>query len=414
MSGIDWKTAKIDQRELFSFSAQQVAGLDERICTHQGVNGCVLLATCNRTELYLTVEEEFYPNPAALLCAEAGVPFEPFRGAFHTRSGYQVVRHLMEVACGLRSQVLGEDQIVTQVKTASETAHQAGAADSVLQTLFRLAATAGKEVKGRVRLTAVPLSVASRAVELLAACGPLTGKRAVVIGNGEMGRLASTLLVDAGCDVTVTLRSYRHGETIVPRGCNTAPYDNRLDAIEGSDILLSATTSPHFTITKDQLSALNAPPSRVADLAMPRDIDPAVKEMPNIRFFDMDCMGAAAPEEENAEGIQEIHEIIEKKTAEFYQWWDYKRALPLIEELKELAVGRALGAQQFDKLCEHLSGDALDAARQGAAYAAEKTVELLLGGMKAAVTPEILGNCRNKLIERAPKRSLAAHKKAEV
>lgn len=414
MSGIDWKTAKIDQRELFSFSAQQVAGLDERICTHQGVNGCVLLATCNRTELYLTVEEEFYPNPAALLCAEAGVPFEPFRGAFHTRSGYQAVRHLMEVACGLRSQVLGEDQIVTQVKTASETAHQAGAADSVLQTLFRLAATAGKEVKGRVRLTAVPLSVASRAVELLGACGPLTGKRAVVIGNGEMGRLASTLLVDAGCDVTVTLRSYRHGETIVPRGCNTAPYDNRLDAIEGSDILLSATTSPHFTITKDQLSALNAPPSRVADLAMPRDIDPAVKEMPNIRFFDMDCMGAAAPEEENAEGIQEIHEIIEKKTAEFYQWWDYKRALPLIEELKELAVSRALGAQQFDKLCEPLSGDALDAARQGAAYAAEKTVELLLGGMKAAVTPEILGTCRNKLIERAPKRSLAAHKKAEV
>ncbi|MFQ9125996.1 MAG: NAD(P)-dependent oxidoreductase [Butyricicoccaceae bacterium] len=92
--------------------------------------------------------------------------------------------------------------------------------------------------------------------------GTLAGKRAVVIGNGEMGRLAARTLVEAGCAVTVTLRTYRHGETVVPQGCATVPYDRRMERIEGADLVVSATTSPHFTLTAEQTGC--AQPSAAA------------------------------------------------------------------------------------------------------------------------------------------------------
>lgn len=160
------------------------------------------------------------------------------------------VRHLMEVASGLRSRIWGEDQIISQVKDAIALAREAGCTDGVLETLFRSAISAGKEVKTEVRLTAVPTSAASMAVELLAAkLGDLAGKKALVIGNGEMGRLSASLLQQAGCEVWVTLRTYRHGETIVPPGCGVVPYEERFHHMEGCDFLISATTSPHYTVT---------------------------------------------------------------------------------------------------------------------------------------------------------------------
>ena len=107
--------------------------------------------------------------------------------------------------------------------------------------------------------------------------GTLAGKRAVVIGNGEMGRLAARALVEAGCAVTVTLRTYRHGETVVPQGCATVPYERRMERIEGADLVVSATTSPHFTLTAEQTAALSHPPRLLLDLAMPRDIEGAVQ-----------------------------------------------------------------------------------------------------------------------------------------
>src|SRR5699024_11181096 len=120
------------------------------------------------------------------------------------------------------------DQILTQVRDAAALARDAQTIDSVLDTLFRRAVTAGKRVRTEVRLTGVPTSAAAAGVRRAQDFfGSLEGRRAVVIGNGEMGRLAATALRAQGCAVTVTLRSYHHGETIVPAGCDTFPYDRR-------------------------------------------------------------------------------------------------------------------------------------------------------------------------------------------
>ena len=147
MTGIDHERADIAQREHFSFVAGRVSELDAAIRQRTGVEGCVMLSTCSRTELYLHCAEDAFPDPAALLCEVAGQDVDSCRRMFVSKDGEEAIVHLMEVACGLRSQILGEDQIISQVKQAVQIARDAKTAGPVLETLFRCAVTAGKKVR---------------------------------------------------------------------------------------------------------------------------------------------------------------------------------------------------------------------------------------------------------------------------
>ena len=314
MSGLDYQRAPIALREAFSFTRSQAGGLCTRIAARPQVLGCVLLNTCNRTEVYCSLAPGAQADPARLLCTAVGVEPPP-EGAFRTLSGEEAARHLMEVAGGFQSQIWGDDQILTQVKQALTLAREQQAADPVLETLFREAAAAGKAVKSQVPVSHAPPSAARRAVEVLEqAAGGLAGKRALVIGNGAMGRLSAQLLREAGCQVTVTLRSYHHGETLVPAGCAVVPYEDRYQAVAGADLLVSATASPHSTITASQLGP--ACPPLMADLALPRDIDPAVGERPGVRLFNMDDLGVS-PQRSVPAGAQAI---IARRLANFRRW----------------------------------------------------------------------------------------------
>ena len=314
MSGLDYQRAPIALREAFSFTRSQAGGLCARIAARPQVLGCVLLSTCNRTEVYCSLAPGAQADPARLLCAAAGVERPP-AGAFRTLSGEEAARHLMEVAGGFQSQIWGDDQILTQVKQALTLAREQQAADPVLETLFREAAAAGKAVKSQVPVSHTPPSAARRAVEVLEqAAGGLAGKRALVIGNGAMGRLSAQLLREAGCQVTVTLRSYHHGETLVPAGCAVVPYEDRYQAMAGADLLVSATASPHYTVTAQELGE-HCPPL-MADLALPRDIDPAVGAREDVRLFNMDDLGVSpqrsVPEQARA--------IIDRRLANLRRW----------------------------------------------------------------------------------------------
>ena len=260
MSGLDHSKAAIAVRERLSFTKNGVLDMNARISRRRGVQGAVLISTCNRTELYLSCDDYSEINPGRLLCEEAGVSYAAFADAFTTRGGEYCVRHLMEVSCGLKSQILGEDQILTQVKTAATLAREAGSQDAILETLFRTASSCGKAVKTMGRLTERSTSAAHSAVAVMEQnFGQIKGKKAVVIGNGEMGRLAAGLLQEKGCKVTVTLRSYHHGQTLVPAGCDVIAYEKRYEAMDGADMLVSATTSPHYTVSTDEFSALTKP-----------------------------------------------------------------------------------------------------------------------------------------------------------
>ena len=168
MSGLDYSQAPIELREQLSFTRAQVGALVGRIrAQNLRILGCALISTCNRTELYLSCAPESDLKPDEILCGAVGLEYAPFAGAFVTRRGSAAARHLMEVAGGLKSQIWGEDQIISQVKAAIGIAREQGAADPVLETLFRNAVAAGKEIKTKVRLTGVATSAAARAGDVL-------------------------------------------------------------------------------------------------------------------------------------------------------------------------------------------------------------------------------------------------------
>ncbi len=398
MSGLDYNLAPIELREQLSFTRNQVEELDGRVRALDGVLGCALLSTCNRTELYLSLERGRETDPGEVLCRAVGLPYAPFAHAFVTRRGSGAARHLMEVAGGLKSQIWGEDQIVTQVKTAIALARGAGAADPVLETLFRNAVAAGKEIKTKVRLTGVATSAAGRAVEVLErAAGGLAGRRVLVIGNGEMGRLAASLLRERGCAVTVTLRTYRHGETVVPAGCSVVPYDDRLPAMEGVDILLSATTSPHYTVTAEQIGGLSRPPRFVVDLAMPRDIQPQVGEVPGVTLYNVDTLGA----EQSREVPAQVLDVLDDYMGRFYEWHNYRKCLPAIEELKTAILDRVRSYPESG------GADGEDMAE----LAVSTAVDLLTGGMKEKFTPEDLEKCAEKIRTHTAVKKERSHEK---
>ena len=386
MTGIDFVHAPLEKREAVSLVRGQVQELLPRIAAMEGVAGCVLLATCNRTELYLHGAEGAELDPLAVLAEAAGFDAAEYRGFSIQRTENEAVHHLMKVAAGLESQIFGDDQIVSQVKGAVALAREAKTVDGVLDTLFRRAVTAGKRVRTETRLTGVPASAAEvgawRAKEFF---GSLEGKRAVVIGNGEMGRLAASTLRAQGCAVTVTLRSYHHGETVVPAGCATWPYDTRCEVLDGADLAVSATTSPHFTLTAEQVTAMHNPPRLLLDLAMPRDIEQAVGEDGRVRLLNLDDLGDLG--DHNAEARTVAMRILEKEEQEFAAWYSYRQALPLIAAVKDEALERLHYDHAYSGL--HEDGD-LDGLAE---LAVNKTVDLLLGGMKELVDAEHLAAC---------------------
>ena len=388
MAGIDHVSAALEQREKLSLVRGQVQAVLPRIAERTGC-AAVLLATCSRTELYLHAEgERVLPDAAEVLCEAAGAPAcRPF---LVQRTGGEAVRHLMQVSAGMQSQIFGDDQIVSQVKDAAALARELKTADAVLDTLFRRAVTAGKRVRTETRLTGVPASAAQAGVRRAERFfGTLAGKRAVVIGNGEMGRLAARALVEAGCAVTVTLRTYRHGETVVPSGCETLAYDRRYEALAGADLAVSATTSPHFTITADRLGALAHPPRLLLDLAMPRDIEPAAAQDTRVTLLNLDDLGDLG--DPNAAARAAAERIIREETAELTAWHDYRQALSVIAAVKDAAQERLRFDKSYGALVRQGDADSL------AELAVSKTVDLIFGGLKGAVDAETIARCLERI-----------------
>ena len=383
LSVLEHSHVPIEIREILSFTQTVTKMLTAKIAEMPDVEGAVLLSTCNRTELYLTGKNAL--NPGEILCKAAEVSYAPFAEAFEQFADEAAVRHLMEVASGLRSRIFGEDQIISQVKSAIAIAREVHSACHELETLFRIAISAGKEVRSSVRFTSVPTSAASRAVELIEGYLKVSGLSAMVIGNGEMGRLAASLLESRGCNVTITLRTYKHGETIVPPGCSVVPYEERFSHMDGMDFVISATTSPHYTVGEKEVSSMKCPPKYFIDLSIPRDIQPSVGDIDGVTAFNVDDLEDCAP---HLEPPPLVYEILQKHEDRFYRWLGYKECMPAVEELKQAILDRLMTAKELE--------DGLD-TEQILELAVERTVDLVAGGFAGHLTSESMQLCSEKI-----------------
>ena len=340
MIGIDHSMAPVDIRALFAFTRKNAGEAMEKLKEQPGIDGCIILSTCNRLEVWASVDDEAELSLYNELCKLKNIHDDQYEIYFTKREGHEAVEHLFYLASGLKSQILGEDQILTQVKDALGIAREHFPTDGALEVLFRMAATAGKKIKTEVPFSHGNPSVIHQAIEMLDRQGYFVqDKVCMVIGNGEMGKVAAQALMEAGADVTVTVRQYRSGMVNIPYGCKRINYGERMDYLPKCDLVVSATASPNFTLREELFENLELEKSIVLiDLAVPRDIEPEVGNFEGITLFDMDSFRMEETPAELQENLEAAGQIVREQMDEFFKWLDGKELIPRIQEIKEHAV----------------------------------------------------------------------------
>ena len=340
MAGIDHTRAGVDVRSVFSLTKKRTGELYEALRQIQGLEGSVVLSTCNRMEFWLSTTADSELSPLELLCGELGLDAEVYAPYFQVRMEHEAVDHLFRLAAGFESRIMGEDQIITQVGEALALARSCYAADKTLEVLFRLAVTGAKRVKTEARFTMANQSVIHAALLSLEEDGlSVQGKKCMVIGNGMMGRISAQALLDRGADVTVTVREYRSGIVDIPQGCHRIGYTQRLALLPSCDLVVSATSSPNYTLRNEDLSALEVNHIiPLIDLAVPRDIEPAVAHLSWVRLFDVDSFHIDLQTDKLKEDLKRAEAIMQEEENRFYLWYDGLDFVPQIQRLKTKAA----------------------------------------------------------------------------
>ncbi len=346
MAGIDHSRVSLEDRELFAFSSHACISA-MRCLKEMYFISCVLLSTCNRTELWVSYEQaedskELVCSPFEMLCSLKQISMERFQDLVMEREGEEAVMHLFRLSCGMQSKVFGEDQILTQVKNALSLARESETVDSVLERLFQTAITAGKKVKTEIHFTkdTSVVEIMIKKLYQLIEGQSLKGTSCLVIGNGEMGRLAATRLLEEGAFVTMTLRQYKHNSMIVPYGCNMIAYQKRLIGLGEYDVIVSATSSPHYTLEyKDAEPLLNNGKRHILfDLAVPRDISEKLSELSNVTSYNIDCLGENIVNKAKEEKIKQAEQILFDFLVEYKKWYYFREFVPAVYGISRTAV----------------------------------------------------------------------------
>lgn len=340
MIGIDYSRAAVDIRAQFSFTKKNAVAAMEHLKEEPGIAGCIILSTCNRMEIWASTTEDWQGSLYEFLCREKGKEPAEYAQYFAERTEEEAVEHLFYLTSGLKSQILAEDQIITQVKDALSLSREAYCTDNVLEVLFRMAVTAAKKVKTKVIFSRGNSSVIHQAIHCLEEKGfSLFGKTCMVIGNGEMGKVAALALREAGAEVTVTVRQYRSGIVNIPKGCERINYGDRGEFLPQCDLVVSATASPNYTLTRELLETV--PPVEhlvLIDLAVPRDIEPSAGELSGITLYDIDSFKIDAISPKLQQSLEKAGEILQEQMEDFYNWYGGRDLIPRIQDIKAEAV----------------------------------------------------------------------------
>lgn len=341
MIGINYNNADITQREIFSLNSDQQIDIAQKLIHNNMAKGCIFLSTCNRTELWLSSKNQMAINffiEEVLKEHKIDLDMkEEIKKCFTIRKGEEAIEYLLELACGMHSQIFGEDQILGQLKMAADNAREHKYIDSILEALFRTVVTGAKKVKTEVVLTnknkSLPETIISQLEDIE---GSLKGKQCLVIGNGEMGRLMANHLVGKDAKVEMTLRQYKKKEAIIPSGCGVVLYEERYSNIEDKQYIFSATRSPHYTIKKEEIENIIHKDRKYyfIDMALPRDIDPKIDEYENITVLHIDDFGVKS--ECSSENIELAKKILEEYKQDFINWYHTRSWAPKVNEISEV------------------------------------------------------------------------------
>ena len=279
----------LDVLERLSYSREELPRRLTALRTNTHATAIAVLSTCQRTEIYATWPGE--PDHSALLAAlgrDRGIPRDVLRRAAKTFGGEEAARHLMRVASGLESFVLGETEIAGQVRAAADMSRAAGSGDVELERLIDAAISASRKRQRQTSILAATRSVARLAVDTVAMSsgGTLSGKRLLVVGAGHVASVVVSRAVELQAGVTVCNRTRRHAHRFIAAGAALVDLADLADCLATCDIAVLATSAPHPLVDARALRSARAAgtgPLTIADLSMPRNVDPDVRALRGVR-----------------------------------------------------------------------------------------------------------------------------------
>lgn len=350
--GLNHRTAPIEIRERFAFASTEVTDTLARVLEGRDVAEAALLSTCNRTEFYLhlTDPDEAIPRVIQTLAVQAGELPRPPERYLYVKRGREAVKHLYRVISGLDSMVLGEVQVQGQVRDAYEAARgltgTRQAVRAVFNRLFQSALAVGGRVRSETRLSEGAASIPSAAVELARKIfGSLRGRHGMVLGAGDMGELTLQCLVDEGVrSVMVASRNMVRARELAEKyGGESVPFADFWDRLPKTDILITSTAAPHVMVTLEEfrrrMPRKLKSPLFVVDIAIPRDVEPAIGDLPNVFLYsidDLEHIVTANFERRRAE-LPKAEAIIDEEVEHFWRWYSGLRAVPFIRHMREQA-----------------------------------------------------------------------------
>lgn len=343
--GTSYKLAPVEIRGRLAWTADQLPDAQRSLRGLPGVRECAIISTCNRTELY--VVQEGLPGREPLLdfwAENRGIPIAEISKLAFYLTGGEVVRHLMRVASGLDSMILGETQILGQVKDTYLGAQEHGSLGKILHSLFNQAIACGKRVHTETAISQNAVSVSYAAVELARKIfGNLAGHRALLVGAGKMASLTARHLADNGIEeILVCNRTFARAQEMAREyGGRAVPMEQMETLLVQADVVISSTGSSSAVITRDivqrAMRARRFRPLFLMDIAVPADVEPAAGDLDNVFLYNIDDLEAVvlANLQERAREAQSAERIIEDEVAGFQQWLCSLDVVPLIRSLRE-------------------------------------------------------------------------------
>lgn len=348
--GLNHRTAPIEVRERLHFAEKDLPAALHALRERPGVNEALIFSTCNRVEVLARLEDgiEALPLVSDFLAATRRVARGSFEPLLYHHSQREAIRHVFRVASSLDSMVVGEPQVLGQVKAAYATARAVGSLGGILDEVLTRSFAVAKKVRAETGIATTAVSVSYAAVELARKIfGDLEGRNVFVIGAGKMSELAARHLLHSGAQtIFVANRTYARAQELAQAwGGKAIQYDDLLKYISQADIILSSTGAPHYIIKKEHgqrfLAERRNRPMFFIDIAVPRDIDPALNELDNIFVYNIDDLEQviAANRRERAREAVRAEEIIEREVDRFLTRLKTLELAPTLVALQEKLHG---------------------------------------------------------------------------
>ncbi|HET6385933.1 MAG TPA: glutamyl-tRNA reductase [Armatimonadota bacterium] len=356
--GFNHNTAPIELRERLAFGASSAAEISLALQNHCSLTECAILSTCNRSEIYAVGTDCQAQDLVRFLAGWREVDSAELQSHSYEYREADAVRHLCRVAAGLDSMVLGEHQVLKQVKDAADQAVEAHTSGPVLGALFRQAVTAGRRARSETAISRGAVSISHAAVELARQIfGQLAGCRALVLGAGEMGEITLKLLRSAGMRTSIMIsnRTRERAEELAQR-CDGVgiEWDQFPAALAEVDIVIVSTSAPHYIVKADIVrQAMRARRGRhilLVDISVPRNVDPVAGALPDVFLYNIDDLRDVAHRNlgDRAQEVEKVEQIIAEEVERFRIWQNGLGVAPAIVGMRQFAEN--VRQQEWDRL----------------------------------------------------------------